>query len=317
MAEMHKTPLLSVVMSVYNGAEQISTTIDSILNQTFSDFEFLIVDDGSDDGTEHVLQHYKKSDSRIKTFTQSNKGITEALISGCMHAEGHYIARQDVGDNSINTRLEDQISLLESNPKYNIVSTFANIYSKERDFLYTANIEESQLQTALTSSNHNSLFGPAHHGSVMFRKSDYDLAGGYRKQFYFAQDLDLWSRLITKGSHGVIERPLYHGFLYPESLTGINAGAQRELKQIIAQMNKRRVDGESELDLLDAAEKIRPEPVSGSQYQTKLAAGNYFIGSCLADSNPVRSRAYFREALRHNNLHINAIVKYFKTFLWF
>jgi len=91
-------PTVSVVMGVYNGEALLPETIDSVLAQDMRDFEFIIVDDGSTDGSAAVLQHYATADSRIRVFHKSNAGLTLALIDGCNAARGEFIARIDVGD---------------------------------------------------------------------------------------------------------------------------------------------------------------------------------------------------------------------------
>ena len=114
-------PLVSVVMSVYNDEERVGRSIDSILQQTFQDFEFIIINDGSTDGTVQVLDRYADQDSRIRVIHQENTGLTQALIRGCQQVQGQFIARQDSGDLSMPERLQAQSDFLTNHPDVSLV----------------------------------------------------------------------------------------------------------------------------------------------------------------------------------------------------
>src|SRR5438270_5027187 len=108
-----KEPLVSVVMTVYNAQEYLNMAIDSILNQTYRNLEFIIIDDGSTDNSGHIIEAY--NDSRIKYTPQKNRGLAAALNKGIGVARGKYIARMDHDDISYRTRLEKQVEFLENN----------------------------------------------------------------------------------------------------------------------------------------------------------------------------------------------------------
>ena len=102
---MTAEPTISVVMSVYNGADTLRDTVESVLSQEGVDFEFIIVNDGSSDASASILDDLAAADARIRLLHQANQGLTKALINGCALARGQYIARQDVGDYSLENRL--------------------------------------------------------------------------------------------------------------------------------------------------------------------------------------------------------------------
>ncbi len=106
---------LSVIMPVYNGQDFVSKAIESILGQTFSDFEFIIINDGSTDRTLKILESYQKKDKRIVLLNQENKGIAKSLNRGIAKAKGDYIARQDADDISFPDRLRNQVEFLDNN----------------------------------------------------------------------------------------------------------------------------------------------------------------------------------------------------------
>jgi len=118
-------PEVSVVMSVYNGAEHLETTLASILSQEGCEFEFIVVDDGSTDGTSRILDEWAARDSRLRIIHQQNTGLTRALIRGCAEARGEFIARQDAGDVSLPGRLAAQCACLRTHTDTVMVSSGA------------------------------------------------------------------------------------------------------------------------------------------------------------------------------------------------
>ena len=308
---MIKSPSFSVVMSIYNGAMQLEGTIKSILEQSFSNFELIIVDDGSTDGTAEILEEFRDQDSRIKLISRANAGLTQSLILACEVARSGVIARHDVGDRSHCDRFKTQYQFLSEYPEYNAVTCHTRFFTPKQELMYNVEIDETALNKALTCSQPNDLLGPSHHGSVMFRKSDYLQCGGYRKELYFAQDLDLWTRLVELGKFGVIQQYYYDAVFHPYSISGNNADAQNELKSLIAEMIIRRQNNSSEQDLLQSASKI----AHTRKTNTSNAGAFYFMGSCLLKTQPRASRAYFVKCLTEQPFHLKAILKLIRS--WF
>ncbi len=120
-------PKISVVMPTYNAEPYLRESIESILSQTFADYEFIIINDGSTDGTKGILDSFSEIDCRIKVFHQNNKGVASSLNLGCKHARGKYIARMDADDISLPSRLEKQIRYLERHPEIGIVGTWLDV----------------------------------------------------------------------------------------------------------------------------------------------------------------------------------------------
>src|ERR1051326_97584 len=114
---MIEAPPISVVMAVYNSEQTAPESIDSILQQTFSDFEFIIVDDGSTDATGEILRGYAELDKRIQVYTQQRSGLIASLNRHCRLARGRYIARMDADDISLPDRFEKQFRFLEAHPE--------------------------------------------------------------------------------------------------------------------------------------------------------------------------------------------------------
>ncbi len=119
---MSENPKVSVIMSVYNGDKYLREAIESILNQTFTDFEFIIVNDGSTDNSLEIIESY--DDERIKTINnKKNIGLTKSLNKALKFAKGKYIARQDADDVSLPNRFEKQVEYLDSHPEVALVGT--------------------------------------------------------------------------------------------------------------------------------------------------------------------------------------------------
>jgi len=307
---MNKSPEVSVVMSVYNGADKLEGTLKSILSQEGVDLEFIIVNDGSTDETLIILQRYAKNDERLRILDQANIGLTRSLVRGCAEAKGEFIAREDAGDVSLPGRLFKQVTRLITDRNCVAVSCHTKFIGPRGEVLYTSSIDEDELNRSLFTGDPDSLFGPSHHGSVMMRRSVFLKVGGYREQFYFAQDLDLWTRLVEHGRMAVIPEALYEAQLEPGSISGLQTQEQQSLKVLIANTSSARRSGKSEACYLESAAKI--QKTSSEALPKRLAQGNYFIGSCLRRASPQFAKNYFRESFKNNPLHWQAWVRYFE-----
>ncbi len=200
----NSSPLVSVVMSVYNGEKYLRDAIDSILNQTYENFEFIIINDGSTDATSKILSEYRQKDNRVIVHAQENMGLTKSLNKGCNFAKGEFIARMDADDISLPTRIEKQVQYLFGHPEIGLIGTYVeNLGQPERKLKKPAIPDDDRfLRNYLTTKN--SVFT---HGSVMFRKSIFDKAGGYR--FPFSEDHELWLRMLQYCRLGIVQEILY------------------------------------------------------------------------------------------------------------
>lgn len=299
---------VSVVMGVYNGAEYLEKTLNSILSQDGLTFEVIIVNDGSTDQSGKILDTLAKNEPRLQVFHQPNKGLTQALIHGCQKARGDFIARQDCGDVSLPGRLAAQAKMLQSDPDIAFVSTYTDFVSPQGEKLYCNTSEGLRFSFDPILKGVENFQMPSHHGCTMFRRDSYFKAGGYRSEFYFAQDLDLWSRLIEIGDHAVIPKVMYQAQCRVESISGNYAPEQQQLTKLIHQITCARRCGENEQPLLDVASTIRPMNQPAQKHK-RIAAGYYFIGSCLAARKNPKSWQYFFKVICNNPLHIKGWFK--------
>lgn len=184
---------VSVVMSVYNGERFLREAIESILNQSYNDFEFLIVDDHSEDGSYDILRSY--DDRRIILIrNEGNMGLTRSLNKAIAVSKAKYIARQDADDVSAENRLGIQVAYMEEHGSCDVAGTYAYI------------IDEKGMQIGVLEhpTDFNSV---AHclktdncivHGSVIMRRSAFESASGYDELFVRSQDYELWLRLLKQ-----------------------------------------------------------------------------------------------------------------------
>lgn len=189
-------------MSVYNGSQYLRAAVDSILNQTFEDFEFIIVDDCSTDESWSILQAYAKSDPRVALHRNAqNLGLTKTLNACLKLAKGTYIARQDDDDISLPNRLSGQVRQLGSNPQTVLVSSNIEMIDGEGQpyALIDRACEPDLVKWYLLFYNH--IGG---HSQVMFRKDPVLKLGGYNETYRYAQDYELWCRLSTAGQFCIL-----------------------------------------------------------------------------------------------------------------
>jgi len=188
-------PKVSVIISVYNGSKFLDQAIESILKQTFVDFEFLIVDDASTDSCPEIISTWAKKDSRISVIKNNlNIGLTKSLNKGIEMAKGEYIARIDADDVCYPKRLEKQVAFLDANKNCALVGSWAEIINDKNNILRVVKYptESAKLKRDLIKYN------PFFHSSIMIRKSTLTNVGMYDENFRFAQDYELYFRIAKK-----------------------------------------------------------------------------------------------------------------------
>jgi glycosyltransferase involved in cell wall biosynthesis len=305
---MSDSPEISVVMSVYNGAGTLNRSVNSVLSQADVDIELIVVDDGSTDHSLNILKEYSKRDRRVRLVTQENQGLTKALSAGCAIARGQYIARQDAGDVSLPGRLIRQLNLIKQHRDSSFVSCGTRYVGPNGEHLYDVTQNPEEATSRLLTLNVKNLRGPSSHPSTLFPRALYERVGGYRKNFYFAQDLDLWIRLAEQGQHVVIPETLYEASITVESISGQYRREQVELTALIVEAARLRREGLSEQQVLRRAENVRPV-ANRPRSRIGRARAFYFIGSCLRSRNHPRAAYYFREALKSYPLHLKSAAR--------
>jgi glycosyltransferase involved in cell wall biosynthesis len=197
-------PAISCLLPVYNGARYFEAAVRSVLNQTFQDFELILVDDGSTDDTPELIARFAAEDPRIVPLRQPNGGIVAALNNGLAAARGEYVARMDADDICLPDRFEFQLNYLRAHPECVLVGGLARTFS---DTFRTAEL----LTDGGTGGRRRHDFGMfpprlavSVHPLIMLRAAALRAAGGYRRGLPFAEDYDLYIRI---GRFGEIHNP--------------------------------------------------------------------------------------------------------------
>ncbi len=312
---MKNNPQVSVVMSVYNGADSLPRTIESVLAQEDVDFEFIVINDGSKDNSGKILDTYAQRDPRLRVIHQENSGLTKALIRGCAEAKGEFIARQDAGgDISYPRRLLSQLEQLQQEPDAVFTSCGTRYVDPEHEILYEVQISQADLNEGLHQWSLEKLKGPSHHGSVMFRRSIYEAVGGYRSAYQVAQDLDLWIRMSERGLCLTTAEILYESVWAPASISSLKRTHQLLAAQTALVGAKYRNRNLSEQTLLSELEQNLLRSNSGLNI-AKLSEANswYFMGSSVLKYSRIRAHHYWWQAIQCWPFHLKSWIRILVT----
>ncbi len=254
---MTRAPEVSVLMAVYNGKSHVREAIEGILSQTYRDFEFLIVNDGSTDETPRILDEF--DDPRIVRLEHArNRGLIAALNTGLAAASGEYVARQDADDVSFPGRLRAQVDFLRSRPDIAILGSSWDYEPTAGGARTTRSVERDPLRLAWLL-----LFRcPVPHCSVMFRRKVIQEQGGYGKEDLFVEDFALWSKVARSHPVANLGQTLVVRRRPPESITARHATEMGAAARQVSLENLRWASGDSipvaRLDALQALVGNRP-----------------------------------------------------------
>lgn len=317
--EASRSPDVSVVMGVHNEALHLRATLESVLAQEGVEFEFVVVDDGSTDSSGEILAARSAVTPRLRVVTQPNLGLTEALRRGCREARGRYVARQDAADLSLPGRLRRQKEVLDEDPSLAFVGCWTEFLGPAMEPLYTvrdrglAREPTDLIQRA--GDGWRLVEGPSCHGAVMFRRAHYEQAGGYRSEFFLAQDQDLWYRMAEIGRYQSVPEVLYAVRVLPEGRSLSYRKTQRRLGALANEAFQLRREGKPEREVLQRARDLRP-PADGVGPWTR-AKGHYFVGEALRRRGDERCVGYFRRAVAAAPYHIASWVRWLQwTLRW-
>lgn len=237
-------PKVSIILSCHNSEQNIEETIGSVLKQDFFDFEFIIVNDGSADLTQKILDSFQKKDKRIILIkNETNIGLTSSLNNGLAIAEGNYIARIDAGDLWDKTKLGKQVKFLNENPDYIICGTQAFYIDEQKKVLGVSSFKNEDRDIKINFFTREGIF---FHPSIVFR----NIGIRYRDFFRYSQDFDLYARLYFKGKFYCFQEPLTYSKLSENDMTIKKRYYQRKYYNIAHKFFiERRKYGRDDLDI--------------------------------------------------------------------
>lgn len=296
---------VSVLMSVYNGEKHLREAIDSILDQTYEDFEFIIVNDGSTDSSEEIIQGY--DDIRIKYLKRENGGLSAALNTGLSSAKGDYIARMDADDIALRDRLEKQLAYMEEHP--NIVALGAGItYIEEGGdtiFSYVNRMTSDEIRENIYQ------MCPIAHPTVIYRRDVALKCGGYYEKIrqYFEDHL-LFKKMLKYGDLYNMQEPLLKYRLVSTSIT-----SNKEFKSEYIAIRQRTLKDEV-ISNEDRDRLIEIKNHGKSDLNFKKSKYYLYLGKLYLWKNPkkVKSKENLKESMRHY-FSFEALALYIIAFL--
>lgn len=250
-------------MPVYNAERFVAEAIRSVLDQTFSDFEFIIVDDGSRDGSRGIVERFAEADGRIVVASQANGGVVAALNRALAMASAPLLARMDADDVSLPERFRLQVEALQADPGLAAVGGHVRVVDAGGQTLFESLAPIGQRAVASALATHS----PLSHPAVMMRRAPVDLVGAYRARYEAAEDYDLWLRLLDAGFRvDNLNRVLLHYRQHPGGVSTAQRTRQALatlLARVASDMRHRGLD-EAVLDdgsPTEATLRALPEPL--------------------------------------------------------
>jgi glycosyltransferase involved in cell wall biosynthesis len=252
-------PAISVAMSVYNGERFLPLAIESVLGQSFADFELLILDDGSTDGSAATIRRYAEADSRVRPVIRENRGLIASLNQLLDMAEAPLVARMDADDICRPERFARQVAFLTDHPDYGVVGSWSEDIGEHGEALVRSGADHPLVHEEMLAAieqGEQLICHPA----VMFRRDVVLSVGGYHAAFRHCEDLDLWLRLSSVTRMGNIPERLLRYRRYPDQVSARHS-TEQQIGAVIARLAwEERRDGRPDptehLSLLPAIDEL-------------------------------------------------------------
>lgn len=234
-------------MPVYDAEKYLEDALESVIAQTFCDFELIIIDDSSKDRTGSIIARYQQKDNRIHTYRQERRGLIDSLNKGCDLARGRYIARMDADDVSLPHRLEEQVKFMEGHPDIGVLGCGVQLINSqgERSLILKLPTEHGFLKWGLC------FYCPIAHPTVMMRKDAVKFVGGYSKNMLHAEDYDLWRRLSSVTHLSNLPDVLLYLRKHDDNVSSVHVAEQRAASIRVSQLMISEILGENiDIDLV-------------------------------------------------------------------
>ena len=302
------TPVISVAMSVYNGERFLAQAIESVLAQSFTDFELLILDDGSTDATRTILEDYATIDARIRPICRENRGLVASLNQLLAESRAPLVARMDADDICLPERFALQHAFLAANPDYGVVGCRCEDIDEHGDF-WPVNApphpETHDGFLAAVDADRPLLCHPA----VMYRREVVLSVGGYHAAFRHCEDLDLWLRLATVTHIGNLPEQLMRYRHYADQVSSRHA-TEQQIGAAVAKFAYRerlagRPDPTEHLDRLppvDELDTLFGQAGVARAVRAKVAHGLLYSRAALRDTGFDLITQHLREGGKRNGM---------------
>jgi len=299
---MVKIPRVSVVMSLYNSEKYLREAIDSVLSQTFTDFEFVIIDDGSTDSSASIVQSY--DDPRIMFFRQKNKGLPAALNAAICCSQADFVARMDPDDICFPERLEKQYAYMQRHPDIQVLGSSVMCIDESGEKLAEI-IKDTYLLPGTSTAPET----PCIHPSVMFRRSAFNQAGGYPESMrYGGEDAVLFNKILVFGGIKNLSIILLKYRLSPFSMSQKSIVFNKLLREMVCkQVNGALISREDWGKLLEAYQ----QPGSGL-FGYYLYIGKLFL---RGDKSMAEARKYLGKALYASPFSLHVWLCWLSSFI--
>jgi glycosyltransferase involved in cell wall biosynthesis len=297
---------ISVLMPAYNTGEFIAEAIKSVLNQTFTEFELIIIDDGSTDNTAAIVQSFH--DPRIVFIQQENKGIASALNTGLQYARAEYIARFDSDDICYPYRLQKQYEFLSSHPEYVIVGSAVDYIEQQGRYIFTYYPSARSFESLKATMHHTC---PFIHSSVLYHKNTILKHGGYNSFALSFEDHLLWINVLKESKGYNLQEPMVKVRLNPNSVTIDEKWRTHDFRRIKYKALRKNEITEAE------AKKLQQALLQQNKRQIKEGAYYALLAKKYLWNNPQpqRARLNLRKALLLNKWNWNGYIFYILSFL--
>ena len=227
-------PAISVAMSVYNGERFLPLAIESVLGQSFADFELLILDDGSTDGSAAIIRRYAEADSRVRPVIRENRGLIASLNQLLGMAQAPLVARMDADDICRPERFARQVAFLTDHPDYGVVGSWSEDIGEHGEALVRSGADHPLVHEEMLAAieqGEQLICHPA----VMYRRDVVLSVGGYHAAFRHCEDLDLWLRLSSVTRMGNIPERLLRYRRYPDQVSARHS-TEQQIGAVIARL---------------------------------------------------------------------------------
>ncbi len=272
-APLLAAPKVSVLMAVYNSAKYLRRAINSVLNQSFSDFELIIVDDGSTDHSAKIAAEFARKDQRIRFYSGLRRGLIGTRIFLLEQARGKYLAIMDSDDVSLPARLQMQVNYLDTTPQCLCVGGAYHIIDAHSRYLTTLRMPESDQEAQqLALAGHTTINQPC----AMMRAEAVRRVGGYDPDIALCEDLDLWLRLGEHGEICNLHEPVLEYRVHDSSISETQQEKAIEWKRVICEAaNQRRGTNVT----FTATDTWRPTASRHSRFQFTMKYGWWAFNS--------------------------------------